>query len=548
MSGITGGYTTGKGVGKLIDGYVAKYLRISDDDVDVGKGKDESGSISNQRDVLQYFINNHEELSKYPVREFLDDGYSGVNFNRPGVQNLLKEVKENKVACIVVKDLSRFGRNYLEVGDYIEQIFPFLGVRFIAISDNYDSFINSGGIEIGFKNLIHDMYSRDLSKKIKSVKRMHQKKGTYIGGDVPYGYVYSGNKKAEQGIGIYQPDPDAAAVVRKIFLLAVDGNTPVNIAKCLNDEGILTPGAYKNRTRNYGYQMKNAKSNLWVSGKVRDILQNEAYIGTYICHKISTVRPREAYWNDEAEYLRFENAHEAIVSKNVFEIAQKSIQIRGKRGTYKRAENSHALQGKVKCGYCGYSMNRSGRGENTSYLCRMGDSCGFRLRIRVQDLEGAVLEILEKLVSVQREAEVKREENRCRAISEITKIKEEKRILEMKMEHCKTSRLNLYWQWKEQRITKDEYIGKRDGYTEQEERHQVRMQKLDERLGQLMAEQEAKKPDCDLQAYSGIQSLTKEMADELIERIDVYDGDRVEITWKFENPIQVLSEDNDLRK
>lgn len=345
----------------MIDGYVAKYLRISDDDVDVGKGKDESGSISNQRDVLQYFINNHEELSKYPVREFLDDGYYGVNFNRPGVQNLLKEVKENKVACIVVRDLSRFGRNYLEVGDYIEQIFPFLGVRFIAISDNYDSFINLGGIEIG----------------------------------------------------IYQPDPDAA--VRKIFLLAVDGNTPVNIAKCLNDKGILTPGAYKNRTRNYGYQMKNAKSNLWVSGKVRDILQNEAYIGTYICHKISTVRPREAYWNDEAEYLRFENAHEAIVSKNVFEIAQKSIQIRGKRGTYKRAENSHALQGKVKCGYCGYSMNRSGRGENTSYLCRMGDSCGFRLRIRVQDLEGAVLEILEKLVSVQREAEVKREENRCRA-------------------------------------------------------------------------------------------------------------------------------------
>ena len=178
----------------MIDGYVAKYLRISDDDVDVGKGKDESGSISNQRGVLQYFISNHEELSKYPVKEFLDDGYSGVNFNRPGVQNLLKEVKENKVACIVVKDLSRFGRNYIEVGDYIEQIFPFLGVRFIAVSDNYDSFKNSGGIEIGFKNLIHDMYSRDLSKKIKSVKRMHQEKGTYIGGDVPYGYVYSGNR------------------------------------------------------------------------------------------------------------------------------------------------------------------------------------------------------------------------------------------------------------------------------------------------------------------------------------------------------------------
>ena len=532
----------------MIEGYVAKYLRISDDDVDVGKGKDESGSISNQRNVLQYFISNHDELSKYPAREFLDDGYSGVDFNRPGVQKLLKEVKENKVACIVVKDLSRFGRNYIEVGDYIEQIFPFLGVRFIAISDNYDSFINSSGIEIGFKNLIHDMYSRDLSKKIKSVKRMRQKKGTYIGGDVPYGYVYSGNKKAEQGIGIYKSDPDAAAVVRKIFWLAAGGNTLVNIAKCLNDEGIPTPGVYKNQMRNHGYQIKNAKSNLWVSGKVREILQNEAYIGTYICHKISTTRPRESSWNDETEYLRFENAHEAIVSKDVFEIAQKSVQIRGKRGTYKKAENSHALQGKVKCGCCGYSMNRSGKGENTSYQCRMGDSCGSHLWIRVHDLEDTVLKILEKLVSVQGDAEIKRKENRCRAISEITKIKEEKRILEMKMEHCKTSRLNLYRQWKEQRITKDEYIRKRDEYEEQEERYQVRMQKVDERLRQLIAEQEEKKPDCDLQVYSGIQTLTKEMADELMERIDVYDGDRAEITWKFENSIRVLSEDNDLRQ
>ncbi len=524
----------------MIDGYVAKYLRISDDDVDVGKGKNESSSISNQRSVLQYFISNHEELSKYPVREFLDDGYSGVNFNRPGIQNLLKEVKENKVACIVVKDLSRFGRNYIEVGDYIEQIFPFMGVRFIAISDNYDSFKNSGGIEIGFKNLLHDMYSRDLSKKIKSVKRMHQKKGTYIGGDVPYGYVYSGNRKAEQGIGIYQPDPDAAVVVRKIFLLAADGNTPINIAKCLNDEGIPTPGVYKNQTRAYSYQMKNAKSNLWVSGKIRNILQNEVYIGTYICHKATSVRPRETSQNDESEYLRFENAHRALVSKEIFDAAQKSIQVRKKRGTYKKAENSHALQGKVKCGYCGYAMNRSSNKPDSDYLCRMGDSCGSHLRIKVQILEDAVLEILEKLVSLQREAELKREENRCRAISDIMKIREEKRILEMKMEHCKASRLNLYRQWKEQQITKDEYIGKRDGYTEQEERHLVRMQKLDERLGQLIAEQEEKKPDCDLQIYSGIQSLTKELVDELIERIDVYDGDRVEVTWKFQDEYGAL--------
>ena len=506
---------------------IAIYMRLSQDDGDFDV---ESNSIINQRLLLCSYVAKHFE--DYELLEFQDDGYSGVNFNRPGVQNLLREVKENKVACIVVKDLSRFGRNYIEVGDYIEQIFPFLGVRFVAISDNYDSFLNSGGIEVGFKNLIHDMYSRDLSKKIKSVKRMHQEKGTYIGGDVPYGYMYSGNKKAEKGIGIYQPDLDAAVVVKKIFGLAAEGNTPVNIAKHLNDKGIPTPGAYKNQTRNYNYRVKNTKSNLWVGSKIRDILQNEVYIGTYICHKVTSIRPREMNRNDVSEYLRFENAHEALVSEEVFDAAQKVIKSGEKRGIYKKAENRHALQGKVKCGYCGYAMSRSSNKPDSDYLCRMGDSCGSHLRIKVQILEDAVLEILKKLTFIQRDAELKKEKNRGKVLSELAKGREEKRVLEMKIEHCKTSRLNLYRQWKEQQITKDEYIRKRDEYSKQEEDHKARVQQLDERLDRLIEEQE-KKPACDLQGYSGVQSLTKELADKLIETIDVYDENRVEVTWKF---------------
>ena len=217
--------------------YVAKYLRISDDDRDIDNIKEESISISNQRIVLQNFVNHHEELSMYPVKEFLDDGYSGVNFNRPGIKEVLREVREGNVYAIVVKDLSRFGRNYIEVGDYIEQIFPFMGVRFISISDNYDSFKNQAGIEIGLKNLIHDLYSRDLSKKIKSVKRLRQNEGVYNGGDVPYGYRRS-NKKGEN----YCPDPMAAEVVKDIFRLALEGREPAYIAKYLNQKGICTPG------------------------------------------------------------------------------------------------------------------------------------------------------------------------------------------------------------------------------------------------------------------------------------------------------------------
>lgn len=508
------------------EGYIAEYLRISDDDGDLGETKKESNSICNQRNVLQYFISQHDELKGYPTKEFLDDGFSGVNFHRPGVQKLLREVREGKIACIVVKDLSRFGRNYIEAGDYIEQIFPFMGVRFISVSDHYDSFENTGGIEVGFKNLIHDLYSRDLSKKVKSVKHMHQEKGLYIGGDIPFGY-----KKTGKGRGIFQPDPEAAEIVRKIFIWAVQGNPPVTIAKQLNDENIPIPGVYKNKTKKLNYALKNEKSNLWTPAQVRKILQDEVYAGTFVCRKSTTVRPREVRRNSEAEYLRFENAHEAIVSKDMFFEAQNSIQTKGKRGRYKKDVNSNVLKGKVKCGYCGYSM--SIKRPWHIYYCRMGDSCGSHLKVEAKVLESIVLDILKKVVAVQCEQEEKQKKERIRCLSEATKVKEEKRILEMKAEHCKNNRLMMYRQWKEQRITKEEYISKRDTFSKQEAEYQTRIQSLNERMEQLTCGYTGDVLESGFQKYDEAETLTKELVDALIKRIDVYDEDRVEITWKF---------------
>ena len=148
----------------------AVYLRLSREDGDVAEGgKFESNSISNQKDLIMDYVGKHPEIRVHSV--WVDDGYSGVDFNRPQFQLMLSEIKKGNVDCVIVKDLSRFGRNYIEVGDYIEQIFPFLGVRFIAVSDNFDSFKSPAGLDIGFRNLMHDLYSRDLSKKIKSVKK-----------------------------------------------------------------------------------------------------------------------------------------------------------------------------------------------------------------------------------------------------------------------------------------------------------------------------------------------------------------------------------------
>lgn len=507
------------------DGYLAIYLRISHDDGYLEADKVESISITSQRKVLQYFISKNSELSQYPVKEFLDDGFSGVNFNRPGIQKLLKEVREGKISCIIVKDLSRLGRNYIEVGDYIDQIFPFLGVRVISVTDNYDSFKNPGGIEIGFKNLIHDLYSRDLSKKVKSVKKMYQEKGLYSGGDAPYGY-----KKPDknQDCGVYQPDEDAAQIVRKMFGLAAQGFTTREIAEYLNGKGIPTPGAYKNQTVNENYTLRNHKRNLWTVTQVREIILNETYIGTLVCHKSTSVAPREMKRNDKSDYIKFENAHEALVDKELFEVAGKSVILRGKRGKYKKNENPHVLKGKVKCGDCGYSMNIDERNSNAKFRCRMGNSCGSHLKIEAMVLESVVLQALQKQITV-----LKSQANiRTTQISSLSKAKEKKRYLEMKLEHSKSCRMILYRQWKDAQITKEEYFLKRDEHTKQQMELQNELDHLIEEIN-YMATAQTNNDLKEIIHYDTVHTLTKELVDKLIERIDVYDTDRIEITWKF---------------
>lgn len=511
----------------MLEGYIAKYLRISDDDEDIGSNKLESDSIANQRKLLEYYIEHHPELSKYPVMEFLDDGFSGVNFQRPGIQRLLKEVKENRVACIVVKDLSRFGRNYIEAGDYIEQVFPFMGVRFISVSDNYDSFQKPAGIEIGFKNLIHDLYSRDLSRKVKSVKHLHQERGCYSGGDVPYGY------RRNKGKGpAYDPDPQAAPMVNKIFVLAADGMPPSEIAETLSKAAVPTPGAYKNQSANENYSLKNYKSNLWTPAQVREIIQNEVYIGTYVCHKMTSVKPGKMKRNDTAEYIKFESDHEPLVEKALFQAAQCAIQVRGKRGRYKKEENPHALKGKVKCGCCGYGMIQRGKRINV-YSCHMGEACGSHRKIQTSVLEKSVLDTLKKMIETCSEKERFLQDTQMQRVSALSKAKEEKRILEMKAGYCKISRLNLYHQWKEGNIKKEEYLAQKEELSEQEAECGRKLDILNRKFMDMTPSQSNKIPEVDAERFPENLMLTKELADALIDRIDVYEACRIEVTWKF---------------
>ena len=222
---------------------VAIYLRISSEDGDLkDSGKAESESISNQRGLLLNFISNHSEFSGWEVSEFCDDGWSGKNFERPDFLRMMEQIKQGQIDCVLVKDLSRFGRDYLVVGNYISRVFPFLGVRFIAVNDGFDSSRpqDIDSLDTSFKTLIYDLYSRELSGKVKNAKRIRAEKGLFLSPFAPYGYVKAPEDKNRLVI-----DNGAADIVRKIFSLTIDGVRSSEIAAMFNRDGVPTPMLYK---------------------------------------------------------------------------------------------------------------------------------------------------------------------------------------------------------------------------------------------------------------------------------------------------------------
>ena len=261
------------------------YLRLSKEDGDVTSGsKNESNSISNQKSLVMDYLKDKHDIQVVSIRE--DDGYSGVDFNRPGFQLMLEDIKKGIIDCIIVKDLSRFGRNYIEVGRYLEKLFPMLGVRFIAVNDNYDSLEvdTAHDIVMPFKNLINDSYCRDLSVKIRSHLAVKRKNGEFIGAFACYGYLKDPENKNHLVIDTY-----AGPVVQDIFRMKINGYSQYKIADTLNEQGILSPMEYK---RSIGVHFEtsfkvNTKA-LWSAKAVSRILTNEVYTGVLVQGKQTT--------------------------------------------------------------------------------------------------------------------------------------------------------------------------------------------------------------------------------------------------------------------
>lgn len=382
---------------------VAIYLRLSRDDEDIDGSKAESNSISSQRDMIRSFIRKQDNMEIYDI--YVDDGWSGANFDRPEFKRMMKDIEAGHVDCVIVKDLSRLGRDYIEAGRLIQKTFPAFSVRFIALTDHFDSLTadyNETSLVVPVKNFVNDSYSRDISGKVRSHQKVKRENGDFIGAFAVYGY-----KKSADNRNLLVPDDYAADIVRKIFAWKMEGYSNLCIARKLDDAGILSPMEYKKMQGEKlctGF-VTGVKSK-WSAVAVKRILTNENYTGTLVQGRKEKVnyKVNKSVMKPEDEWIKVNDAHEAIISKEDFEIVQDLLRIDTR--AYSGEEKAHIYSGLLFCGDCMEPMlrrvSRYNRKETVSFICstkNKGGDC-TRHTISEEDLRHLVLTGLRQQVSL----------------------------------------------------------------------------------------------------------------------------------------------------
>jgi len=515
------------------------YTRLSRDDGD----KPESDSIANQKALIRDYLKQHKEITI--VSEHSDDGYSGVNFERPGFTEMMDEIRGGKVNCVVVKDLSRFGRNYIEAGNYIEKVFPFMGVRFIAINDSYDSSdkSHSDSLVIPFKNLINDAYCKDISVKIRSQLEIKRKKGEYIGAFVAYGYVKDPEDHNKIIVDTY-----AAEVVRAIFRWKMAGMSQNRIADKLNSQGVLCPMEYK---LSMGVKVQTNfrvhKQAKWSAVSVTRILTNELYTGVLLQGKSSTpnYKVKKRFDKEQSEWIRVESAHEAIITTGEFETVQELL--RKDTRISPDEEALYPLAGYVVCGNCGQNMVRKTIPRHGKkyiyYVCstnkaKKGCSSHSISEIKLMD---AVLHVIKEQISTVMRMEKllqmaqslpENQRNIFNYDAQIVKLQEE-------IERNKGFRMKLYESLEEGMIDKDEYFVFKKNYSDKISLAEKNIQALEAERDAVVEKNAADYTWVDaFKKYEGIEQVERQVVVNLISEIRVYEGNVVEIDFQHNDAIE----------
>jgi DNA invertase Pin-like site-specific DNA recombinase len=525
---------------------VALYIRLSQEDSDNGAEKQESNSVTSQKTLLNEFVEEHDDFAVYDT--YIDDGFTGTDFNRPSFQKLLEDMKNRNINCVIVKDLSRLGRNYIEVGNYIEQVFPLFNIRFIAINDGVDSFKNPSStntILVPFKNLINDEYSRDTSIKIRTSLNGKKKKGEFIGAFPSYGYIKDSKDKHKLII-----DEVAADIVRKIFCWNVnDGLGKIAICHRLNDLGILNPTGHKKLELGQNYNNYGIQDNTytWTPSTIRNILSNEVYIGNTVQGKRRTksykVHKVEAVLKDE--WVRVENTHKAIIDKETFEKAQE-LSGRDTKVSQKTKELS-IWAGFLKCADCMRAMNKKSSTNKSGskyeyYICstyrKKSNKLCTKHSIKVEKLEKAVLKAINLHIDLLIDTEEIIKQINESSYQNIKSENIENMIIAKQNEISKMSNFKrtLYEDWKNEDITREEYLEYKQKYEDDIERLKQNIERLEsEKQKYERQNQNSNKWIEKFKERKGINELSRDIMMELIDCIYVHENGNITIKFKFED-------------
>lgn len=448
------------------------YIRLSSADKDL-KLKTESESISNQRKLLRRYIDTHPDLAGSIMEEFIDDGYSGTNADRPAFEQMIERIKNGDTDVIICKDFSRFFRDYVEIGDYLERIFPFLGVRFISVNDGYDSDAykgTTGGMEVVMKYIVYSSYSKDLSKKIKTVIRAKQKKGQWVGSHAPYGY-----SKDKENKNHLVPNPDTAPVVRKVFDLALTGKKTGEIAAILNKEKTPTPSSYFRSIYPHSRKFANtSKQACWTTVNVKTILRTKLYTGAMVSNTKnwrSIDNPRTLK-NDENEWIVVPNCHEAIVTDKEFEKAQNAIRKFNKKAEW--TAKDYPLRSLVICGVCGRLLQRYPRSKRTYYVCSQSalddnTKCPIGEKFYEDNIEYTVIKDLKEKLRLFVDNQKRIQDAETAAYGTEANIRASIIQIEKQLKQKSYERKSAYEKYVDEMISRDDFLVIKEKLTVEEE-------------------------------------------------------------------------------
>lgn len=501
---------------------IALYIRLSVED-----SRTRSLSIENQKHALHRLVDGMENVRNIEVLEYIDNGYSGTNFERPSVQALLDDVRAGKIHCIAVKDFTRFGRNSIEVGYFLERVFPLYGVRFISVNDNFDSDTlhgDTGGVNAAFRYLAAEFYSRDLSAKVKSAVYTKSCRGEYQTKIAPYGYQKSDDGRLE-------PDEKTAPIVRLIFELAESGKTLTEIVKRLLKEKIPTPSQYMAANGRPYFDISHCRG-IWSTKTLYRVLNDERYTGTYVAGKWSRkgIGCHQSQKKDESEWIKIPDHHLAIVSKEVFARVQTRF-----HKVKRVVENGprYPLRGKVFCGCCSHALTRT-ETKNHSFFCRYTKvdetAACHEMKISEAKLEELIYQVIEKQAQIILNVS---------ALSDVGQIDihvAEQTEYERRIECCMEQKRILYERLVLREINLEDYKSQKAGIDADLSHWKSIYTTLAARINQMRMDATAQSKRLELALeITSADGLTAALVEKLIAQVKVYPGNQLEIDWKIKD-------------